>query len=96
MIRIPTIDVAGRRVKRLSISPDQLVAWIQSMREPRTFSAKGLPDDAVVLACVYDADRRLIQLLIESESYPEREPGSSVEEFDVQFTVHTEAVALHR
>lgn len=97
MIRVPNLpEQSGLRVRRLSLTPELLLAWFMNMREPRTFSQNGLPEDTTLVGCSYDADLGLIRLYLTSEAFGARHPGCAVEEIELFFTEHREEVALHR
>lgn len=90
------LPLPTRRLKRLSMTPELLVAWFAGMREPRTFSCEGMPGDARAVACHYDVDARLIVVIVESASFPEAQAGHRLLELKPTFTEHFETVAVHR
>lgn len=88
MIAFPTEQQpAMRRLKMLAVTADTLVAMCKLDGKCR-LSAQGMPPDAKVFGVRMVADRNIIELVIESESFPEVKAGDCLQYFSVSFTKH--------
>ena len=84
----------ARRIKQLLIAPQLLVAMFKEMREPVRLSSSGLPANARMLSCQYDAARNCIRLLVYSEAFAVVPSNQEPPYLDVTFTRHDDALAV--
>jgi hypothetical protein len=88
LFRIPNqCHTSLGRIKMLVVAPEALIELFKAT-EPITLSFEGVPADARVIGVHTNPLTRLIYVFIESEAFPEVQPGAEPVQFPVNVTRH--------
>lgn len=83
-----------RRIKTLTLDAQVLVRLLVAMQDPvRAYRVEGLPEDARVVGTrvrsPWEQRDHEVQLIVESQSFPDQDVSRLAEELDLRVTAYT-------